>query len=363
MKKTIITESIDGYNIVFGFDIPVIDPRQTKQIVTPLLEATPEYIAYAQAKDAAAIAIEAAKVAVNNKKAVLMANYIAEDVDVLLRQTQEYSAYQTLQNENPDDTAALSAAYNALQARKIILTRAADSAVNPTLLGTSEYQDYLTTKTEQSGLVKTAEIAMLDQNRTLTVANAEYFQPRSGEIIVDEAQADSLKAAKDALQQYKVLSVTIDENGDIVSSAEIDDYKGLRYWLTDVDGVWSSGIIEAIGESLPSGGILGTDLTAEQIDEIKTQAEEQRIDVLSDADRRTEFEPKAQALAVQAAQQKDVLIITGTSEADATTAATAWLDIELRTLWDEYGYTRIGRQYCIDWAGADIWNQYGIEDI
>jgi hypothetical protein len=121
--------------------------------------------------------------------------------------------------------------------------------------------------------------------------------------------------------------------------------------------------VDAVNVDLPANATWETDLTGEQKTAIATQADEIRIDALSDADRRAEFEPKAESLAIQAGQKKEGSIITGTVEADAITTATAWLDTELRSLWDIYGYTRIGRQYCIDWAGTDIWNQYGIEDV
>jgi len=51
MKKTVIYETIDGHDVVRGFDRPTVDPVETANVVNAAIKDTPEYQAV-QAKKA-----------------------------------------------------------------------------------------------------------------------------------------------------------------------------------------------------------------------------------------------------------------------------------------------------------------------
>lgn len=57
MKKTVIYQTINGYDIVIGFDRPTVDPIETTMAVNKIIKDTPEYQAAAAKKAEYAAAV------------------------------------------------------------------------------------------------------------------------------------------------------------------------------------------------------------------------------------------------------------------------------------------------------------------
>ena len=79
MKKTVLFETIDGHDVIIGFDRPTVDPHETTEIVNALIKETPEYQAaeakkaeYTQAVKDRAAAIKAKDTATYNNAVAAM---------------------------------------------------------------------------------------------------------------------------------------------------------------------------------------------------------------------------------------------------------------------------------------------------
>lgn len=349
---------IDGHQIIRGFDKPVIDPAGTKAAISGLLEQTSEYQALETAKTEAVSALNAAKDQVNTKRLQLINTYMGAELEEVLKGTDEYISYKAIEAEHPTDSAAdikaRADAWKLVQEKKAELQKLCGNVVNDRLLETDEWKNYVSVKSEQDNNVRTAQKALQNKNVSLIEANAVHFTPKEGEIAMEAEEIDALQAQFNALPENALLNL---------EGEQISDFRGKVYWETDIDVNWQHATIENIGVDLPAGALWDSELTYEQRLEIMTQLEELRIDGLTDEDRRTEFKAKADAIAAEGGTQKQALRITGLENGEAWEIANTWYDAEMRKLWDKYGYTRLGRQYCIDWAGEEIWTMYGIKDV
>lgn len=357
MKNTVITHTIDDFQIVAGFGKAVINGPATKTAVRKTLEASIEYQNYQTARADAATAIQNARNVVKAKRDQLLADYTSTEADKLLKETEAYFNYKQIKDTaisgSDEDIAKISKAYNALQIAKNQLIHAGGATINATLQQTTEYADYLNTNKTEQEKVREKQTAMLAKNRELTLKNAVYFTPKQSEEIIEEAEAIELRDKLTALPANKKL---------LRNGTEIDDLRNAEYYMQNENGVWNKGVIEKLGETIPAGGILKTDLTIEQQTEISRQAEESRIDALTDSERQTGFKSRADSIALAQVRNKEILILTGTDEETAIGTVTDALNEAIRELWDLYGYVRLGRRYCINWAGDDIWDQYGFEE-
>ena len=140
----------------------------------------------------------------------------------------------------------------------------------------------------------------------LMEANTVYCQPPKGEeFITDEEYATIVVASSKANTAVKLDGTTV------------DDFRGSTYWTQTKKGIWSSTTIAKIGETVPSGGILDADLTADQKADIAAQTEAARVAALSDSDKLAEATAaKAAALAASVQKQSEELI----AGKDSTTA-------------------------------------------
>jgi hemin uptake protein HemP len=121
-----------------------------------------------------------------------------------------------------------------------------------------------------------------------------YFTPSGYEEISDAEHYERLKDAFSTLLARQLLTV----HGDVLT-----DHRGERYCLKDEVCGWAELTIKDLSEEIPTNAIRSDRLSKEQISEIKTQAEKERIASLSTEIRRAEKEAKL-ALALSVAAQK-----------------------------------------------------------
>jgi hypothetical protein len=184
MKKTILFETVDGHDIIIGFDRPTIDPVETNLIVSEVKKETTEYQALEAKK------IEYANACADMKKAA----YSKDDAGY----KKAIAAMDTLQDE-----------------------------------------------------LKPLARDLDDKIIELRHAHAVYFEPRTGEVIKDASEVETL------LQAIKGCS-----KGSFVTleGETIEDNRGKVYFRKS-SGKWSRTRIVKLGDKIPSNAVTDPDET------------------------------------------------------------------------------------------------------
>ena len=351
--KTVITKKIDGFLVVSGISSPVIDPAATRPTAAALLSETDEQSQLETSQASAAQELGIAWSQVETKKEALMTEEFSSGIETLLHETTEYQSYlavkETVDTSKDEDIQKLSDAWKKVVAVKIKIMNTGGERVNAALLETEEYADWLTVKSEQNVILQSSRQILLNKNKEIVQQNAIYLTPRAGEEIVDEEEAAAFAADLAALPENTLL---------LRDGQQITDLRNKKYWTQDAEGVWSEGVIATLGEKYPETAVPAEELSDEQRAEIIIQLEETRIDTLSDDDRRAEFVGLAEGLKKRAALMKQELEIDGETAADALAQAQTWYQAEVQTLWEKFGLTRNGQEYCEAWAGTEVWSLY-----
>lgn len=267
--KTIITQNTDGYDIIiaFGNADAFIDPIATGKVVNKILQENPSETL----KQIAAIKQEMLGYAVEGKQAMKNAKASARAGN----KSETDNHYATWKAKNDQ---------------------------------IKECQERL--KPLASAFMKERGQAMKD--------NAIYFTTPAGEYIVTDAEAEAAKTAKEAAAAEGKL---VDKDLKI-----IENNKGVVYWKK-VDNKWNRSECLKIGEKIPKGVIVETDLSEEQKVEVIEQLEAERISKLSKSARAKELEQVQAGLRQQAINMRSALEIDG--DKAALTKAQEWLVDEL----------------------------------
>lgn len=144
--------------------------------------------------------------------------------------------------------------------------------------------------------------AAFEEARTALMAeNAEYClpNPASEQIISDEEYA-RIKPLFEALGENEQL---------LLAGGTVKDFRGEKYWLKK--DAWISVTISALGEAIPKGAVLESQLTDAQSQEISDESEANRISALTAEEKAAELKSVLQATAQSASNQKQVADITG----------------------------------------------------
>ena len=128
------------------------------------------------------------------------------------------------------------------------------------------YADFLVFNEQANGYEK--ELLPLNENlknkiAALKKSNAVYFEPKAGEIVKSEAEILVLKGLLKTTEGRAL----VDIDGNIVP-----DKRGTVYCQNN-DGKWSVTQIVALGNSVPEGAIIYTDLDTEQKKAVDLQIE------------------------------------------------------------------------------------------
>ena len=207
MKKTVIFKTIDGHDVIMGFDRPTVDPDETAKIVNGhagepgLIHATPEYQA-AQAKKAE----------------------YAQAVSELSAIQKKYKKGAKVSSEDQN-------AWN-------------------TALGVMSVR--------QDELVPLAR-ALKDKTLALRREHAVYFEPRRGEVIKTAAEVDALAVKVKARKLGTVIAL----DGSV-----IEDNRG-RVFYRKAGGKWGRTHIVRLGDPVPKDAVLDQNVTDTQRNEIE----------------------------------------------------------------------------------------------
>ena len=237
--KTLITEIIDGYEVIKGFDRPVVDPVETRKNTEIILNQSP----LIEQIDAALVEINAAGPDAENIQ-TLLANF-----------------------------------------KQLLLELEA-------------------------------------QKKAIFEANLVYFEPKGGEVLVEDTEAATLKAQFDDLEDQALL-----RDGSV-----IHDKRNREYWQKG--DVWELKKIETLGENVPADGIADPDLTEIQRDEIAQEKEDARFAALTTEEKAAEKIQKLDQALAEAAFMKSKLEIT--NDPDALTTSQAWYNAKVQEIEDKY---------------------------
>jgi len=150
---------------------------------------------------------------------------------------------------------------------------------------------------ELMGLAK----ALDDKIKAMRLENAVYFEPKSGEAVVDASEALALS---EALKQATA-GVFVDIQGQ-----PIRDQRGTVYF-SRVSGKWQRAKVARLGGTVPSGAVLASDVTESQAEEI----ERDRISGLSAIQKAEEREKALVKAMADSVSMRSQLEIKGDAEA------------------------------------------------
>lgn len=170
--------------------------------------------------------------------------------------------------------------------------------------------------------------------------NSVYFESKKGEFQISDEKAEELSVKYAARVDHQELT----QAGKLIA-----DYRGVEYWVSEtikdpvsdeIVGVkWSVAKIMFIDESIPDGGIETKDLTQTDQAEIQVQAQIERIEKLTDAERQAEYDNSVLGAAGQSAVDRSVFEIQGDSAEVALTKAQGLYQTKVDALAVKYGVT------------------------
>lgn len=283
--KTVITNIIDGKNVIVGFGDPVIDPKATQPVVEPLLNALDEVteikniLVQMEGKNAV---IRKALANLKNPEMINIPSIVAENI----KAKEDAEIYNRAKEQD------LTALWHGVRQKKVELIQ----------------------------------------------SEAVYLTPKAGEIITPEGpELDAMTAlfAETKTDRTKKLSCEIVDNV-VVNPALIPDLRGKTYHI-DNAGTWEKVDIIALGVEAPTGGILPDDLTPEQSQAIHEQSETLRIAALSAEEKTAEYDNRVASVVGQASAMRSGLEIQGVSEADALAQSQEFYNTEVAKLNLIYG--------------------------
>jgi len=246
MQRTVITEMIDGHQVIKGFDRPCIDPVETRK-----------------------------------------ATEIAMETDPLMDQKEDLITQKE----------ALFSQMAPLMEQLIEFYRKGE--LNPPTPAAEQIQEDLSALDQQIGDLAVQINALIAQiearYKVVKAENLVYFDPKPGEEIIAEEEFNTLKAAKEALGDNQAICR---------DQTVIPDFRGLKYWVKEIDD-WNYGVISKIGIEPPGNYKKISDLTEQDKTEIAEQLEEERILNMTAEAREAEKENKLTMLLLHANAKKE----------------------------------------------------------
>ena len=166
--------------------------------------------------------------------------------------------------------------------------------------------------------------AAIEVRRTaLNLENAVWCQPGAGEALIEDADAEKLKALGG-----DNLKVTL-------GGKTVADWRNTVYWTLKA-GVWAMDIVTNLGDTVPTGATKDADLTDAQRQAIGAQTETDRVSKLTDAQKLTEAQNQVQGLKSTVAGIQSQ-VTAGVSQASDLTAALAVYQAGLKAVNAKYG--------------------------
>ncbi len=296
--KTIITQKIDGLEIIGGLGRAVIDPGKARELIGREIIKTSEHKLYLKVQIQQRNLIKGLAGQVQKKRLALQGHKI----QTAIKDSPEYKAFEKVKAQVDSKTEAgakaLAEAWNKYKIKEKELIRA-NSNVNAELFQTKEYLALTKAQGEANKEIQRA-LQEVGGKRKEILEGAQdiYFTPKAGERIVDQEEAEVIKMRLVVLPAKTFLSV---------EGEQIADRRGEKYWSQDENGLWKINAVEKLGDTIKEEAVPEAELSAEIKLEIAEQAEEKRMAELSFEDRQKEFETMRLQTRRAAAQKRSEL--------------------------------------------------------
>ena len=203
MKHTLITESIDGYEVVCGLGRPVIDPQQAKALLAQEIPDSAEYQQYLKLINDHKILISGLALLVEKKRLLMQ----GDEIMTAIQNSDEYKNFVQVKAAADLTTdagvQALTAAWNAYKLKEKEIA-SANANVNSALLETQEYADWFQACDTANIEIKTAYQEVSDKKRSLVESADIFFTPKAGEEIVTDEDAALHRSRLEAGQRVGV---------------------------------------------------------------------------------------------------------------------------------------------------------------
>jgi hypothetical protein len=305
--KNVIYEEVKGtdrtYELVKFICTPTVNPADTKDAVTPLLAASPEW----ERIKSVQLKIDAARKEAQDKAK------LAKDIQAeFAAAAEDPAAAEKAVKANPrfrqysDEWKAALSRVTALQEDLKPLVNEYDAARDRMYAENPVYFDTPGTR------------RMADEDAAPLEAKLAAIQEA---VKKHEAENKDKEKKPPCVEKYQ--RVTTD--GEIVP-----DYRGVEYWRKS-SGKWVKEKIEKVGITLPSGAKLTDALTPEIQAEISAQQEADRLAALTPEQKASEIEGRVNALKREAVLKKQDAEI-----ADETFDAKAWFQAEKASVQQKY---------------------------
>ena len=159
------------------------------------------------------------------------------------------------------------------------------------------YLDTVDRQKETQKQLATHAPALKAKRKDLYQKNAVYFIPPGYEEISDKVFFENLQRLFSELKGNQFLTI----HGDTIT-----DHRGEHYWLKDEVCGWAEITVKGLSEEIPTGSIRSDKLSKENIAEIHSQKELERISNLSEEQRKTEKEAKlSRALSISTVKRSE----------------------------------------------------------
>lgn len=264
--KTVITEKIDGLEIISGFYHPIMDPAATRIQTESKMNKDP----------------------IMKEKSDLVADRdsIMKKIAPLIQALMSYD--QKGEMDSPGAVKIIQKLQNLDAEMKIIIDK-----------------------------IHTLIPRITDRYKEVKEENTVYFEPKAGEYIIKDEEKTELMKKLGSIHGTKA-AITRD-------GKEVPDYRGYKFWIK-TDNDWNRGMVIKINKIPPSGHKAFNDITAEDRKEIMVQAELERLHKLTPEQREIEKQTKRiQALAIAAAKKSQMEV---EENPDALKKSQTWLKDE-----------------------------------
>jgi hypothetical protein len=330
--KTLIIQKIDGHEIVAGLGKLRIEPIRTRSALREAVNETAEYKFHSQLKIRHKNQLAAQWNIVHKKRLVLIGKKLSGKLEEALKATPEYKNYTRIKAGADLKTDAgiqkVAAAWQAVKAREQEIVRQ-NSNVNAQLFETDEYKAFLELRQRTQAELKQAWKAILKKQKSMLATEAIYFEPKAGEELISDEEAETLKASLEALPEKTFLLKT---------GKEIIDRRRDIYFFY-AQNKWTQAAVEKLGEELPEPAVFQADLTDEIRQTIAEENEAARLEELSQEEKQAEFDAFTPGILRGAVFKRQELEIEGLAAAKALKQAQAWREERLSELKVKYNIT------------------------
>jgi hypothetical protein len=272
-SQTIITQEIDGIDVIKGFGKLAIEPIETRKVAAVAIQDTDEFKAVKEKQDA------------RNESA--------------RKAGEEHAKMKAAKNKTDKDKA----------------WRACETHRNMVSAFESEIKELLP--------------ALKKKEQQVRAENAVYFHPKRGEIAKTDAEIQALRDVLESVQGSGFVDIDgniLEDNRGSVVCTQVG---------AGPEQGWSINHITTIGVKIPANGILYGDLTADQKKEVDLQIEINQAVGMSDAEKAMAKESEIDKAANEATVMRSKLEIQGAS--DALEQSQAWYNDRVAELDLIYG--------------------------